>query len=91
MDNAKYYAKIHTVRYLIDNSAEKFGKKPFIKCVLGDEVFEKSFIDLKENSLEYPVVFVHGMFGWGEDEGINIKAPYWGAGNGSIADDVLEW
>lgn len=34
----------------------------------------------------YPVVFVHGMFGWGENEGINQKAPYWGATTGSITD-----
>lgn len=36
--------------------------------------------------LSYPIVFVHGMFGWGQDEGINKKAPYWGATGGSITD-----
>lgn len=36
--------------------------------------------------LSYPIVFVHGMFGWGQDEGINKKAPYWGATCGSITD-----
>ncbi len=36
--------------------------------------------------LSYPVVFVHGMFGWGQNEGINKKAPYWGATSGSITD-----
>lgn len=35
---------------------------------------------------EYPLVFVHGMFGWGQNEGINKKAPYWGATTGSITD-----
>ena len=35
---------------------------------------------------EYPLVFVHGMFGWGQNEGINKKAPYWGATSGSITD-----
>lgn len=39
-----------------------------------------------KNKLENPVVFVHGMFGWGQNEGINKKAPYWGATNGSITD-----
>lgn len=27
----------------------------------------------------YPYVFVHGLFGWGRDEGINEDIPYWGA------------
>lgn len=35
---------------------------------------------------EYPLVFVHGMFGWGQNEGINKKAPYWGATTGSLTD-----
>lgn len=34
----------------------------------------------------YPLVFVHGMFGWGQNEGINKKAPYWGATTGSLTD-----
>ena len=36
--------------------------------------------------LNYPVIFVHGMFGWGENEGINKKMPYWGATTGSLTD-----
>lgn len=36
--------------------------------------------------LSYPIVFVHGMFGWGQNEGINKKVPYWGATTGSITD-----
>ena len=36
--------------------------------------------------LSYPIIFVHGMFGWGQNEGINKKAPYWGATSGSITD-----
>ena len=51
MDKATYYAKFRTVRDLIDNSAETYGKKPFIKYLVDDEIIEKSFIDLKENSL----------------------------------------
>lgn len=31
-------------------------------------------------------VFVHGMFGWGDNEGINKKAPYWGSTCGSMMD-----
>lgn len=33
---------------------------------------------------KYPVVFVHGMFGWGDDEGINNYLPYWGATTGNL-------
>ncbi len=35
---------------------------------------------------KYPVVFVHGMFGWGDNEGINKKAPYWGGTTGSLTE-----
>ncbi len=35
---------------------------------------------------EYPIIFVHGMFGWGQNEGVNKKAPYWGATTGSITE-----
>ncbi len=40
--------------------------------------------------LSYPIVFVHGMFGWGQNEGINRKAPYWGATSGSITDFLTD-
>jgi triacylglycerol lipase len=33
---------------------------------------------------KYPIVFVHGLFGWGGDEGINRKLPYWGATTGNL-------
>lgn len=36
------------------------------------------------NVCKYPIVFVHGMFGWGGDEGINRKMPYWGASTGDL-------
>ena len=32
------YENIHTVRDMIDNSAEKFGNKVFIKYFDGDEI-----------------------------------------------------
>lgn len=41
------------------------------------------------NKNKYPVVFVHGMFGWGENEGINKFIPYWGATTGSIIEYLL--
>ena len=33
---------------------------------------------------KYPLVFIHGMFGWGGDEGLNSKIPYWGATTGDL-------
>lgn len=49
--NTDFYSKIHTVRDLIDNGAEMYGEKAFIKYFNGDNVIEKSFVELKENSL----------------------------------------
>ena len=31
-----------------------------------------------------PVVFVHGLMGWGERAGINSVLPYWGMTTGSL-------
>lgn len=49
--NNDFYYKIHTVRDLIDNSADMYGEKAFIKYFDGEKVIEKSFIELRENSL----------------------------------------
>ncbi len=49
--NKDFYEKIHTVRDLIDNSAEMYKDKTFIKYFDGEKVIEKSFIELRENSL----------------------------------------
>ena len=38
------------------------------------------------NTCKYPIVFIHGLFGWGEDEGIDRKMPYWGATTGHLTD-----
>lgn len=40
---------------------------------------------------KFPLVFVHGMFGWGDNEGINQKAPYWGATTGSLTKRLEEY
>lgn len=37
-----------------------------------------------ETKLKYPLIFVHGMFGWGQNEGINKYVPYWGATTGDL-------
>lgn len=49
--NKEWYSKINTVRDLIDNSAVMYGDKTFIKYCKGEEVVEKSFSTLRENSL----------------------------------------
>ena len=47
--------------------------------------------DMKKDGCKYPIVFVHGMFGWGENEGINKKMPYWGASTGSITEYLRQF
>ncbi len=49
--NKDFYSQIHTVRDLIDNSAKLYGRKAFIKYFDGNSIVEKSFVDLRENSL----------------------------------------
>lgn len=51
MSSFDFYSKLHTVRDLLDNSADTYGEKPFIKYLDGEKIEEKSFIDLKKNSL----------------------------------------
>lgn len=41
---------------------------------------------MNEEKTRYPLIFVHGMYGWGDAEGINKKAPYWGGTTGSIVE-----
>lgn len=36
--------------------------------------------NFKHNTMKgYPFVYIHGLFGWGEQEGIDKVFPYWGA------------
>lgn len=37
-----------------------------------------------ENKNKYPLIFVHGMFGWGSAVGIDKLAPYWGSTTGNL-------
>ncbi len=41
---------------------------------------------MKELHTQFPLVFVHGMYGWGDKQGINNKAPYWGGTTGSLTE-----
>lgn len=36
----------------------------------------------------YPYVLVHGLFGWGRDEGINEDLPYWGATSCNLVENI---
>lgn len=54
----------------------------FVSFYLSDKV--KKMLDYAKT--KYPLVFVHGMFGWGENEGINKRLPYWGAASGSLTE-----
>lgn len=37
---------------------------------------------------KYTYVFVHGLCGWGDDDGANAVFPYWGMGTGNIFKDL---
>lgn len=39
---------------------------------------------MENKNLKYPIIFVHGMFGWGEDVVFNRIIPYWGITAGSV-------
>lgn len=54
------------------------------------EYLVKWGVIMENKKLKYPIIFVHGMFGWGENEGINKKIPYWGATTGSLTDFLNE-
>lgn len=54
--------------------------------------FVPGFVPPKETPSEidktYPYVFVHGLMGWGRDEGINSDLPYWGATSCNLVDNI---
>lgn len=54
-----------------------------ILCIKSTEIIYERLVYMAEKC-RYPLVFVHGMFGWGSDEGINDKLPYWGATTGDL-------
>ena len=41
-----------------------------------------------KTNITYPLIFVHGMFGWGDNEGINKYIPYWGATGTNITEHM---
>lgn len=38
----------------------------------------------------YPLIFVHGMFGWGSSVGIDKYSPYWGATTGNLMEYMTQ-
>lgn len=44
----------------------------------------------QESKNKYPIVFVHGMFGWGGNEGLNDLVPYWGATTGDLGKTLAQ-
>ena len=45
---------------------------------------------LNGGKIQYPYVFVHGLGGWGEGEGINETIQYWGAGACNLKEYLTE-
>ena len=41
------------------------------------------------SSKDDPVVFVHGLMGWGQRAGINAVLPYWGMTTGSLTSSAM--
>lgn len=40
------------------------------------------------NKNKYPFIMVHGMMGWGEEEGLYSKFPYWGMVTGNMVEEL---
>ena len=34
--------------------------------------------------MRYPNIFIHGLYGWGSDDGIDSTLPYWGSGENNV-------
>lgn len=55
-----------------------------LSVILAFSVSLTTLASEKQTENKYPFIFVHGMFGWGKDEGINKIIPYWGGTTGSL-------
>lgn len=58
----------------------------FLSVILAFSLSLNAFGEENEKKNKYPFVFIHGMFGWGSAEGIDMVVPYWGATTGSLMD-----
>lgn len=64
----------------------------WIALVMAFVNFVPGFVPPKDTPSEtdktYPYVFVHGLMGWGRDEGINSSLPYWGATSCNLVENI---
>lgn len=47
-----------------------------------------NFNNFNNTKIKYPLVFVHGLAGWGESDEVNKITPYWGITTGSLLKDL---
>ena len=52
--------------------------------IIGVSAFSMSAFATEPEGNDYPFVFVHGLMGWGEYQGIDNFMPYWGTTAGNI-------
>ena len=55
-------------------------------CVACSVFAVSAFAADSKKGNDYPIIFVHGLNGWGDDVMINDVLPYWGATTGDITD-----
>ncbi len=52
--------------------------------------FREAWWELNGGKIQYPYVLVHGLGGWGDGDGINDSAKYWGANAGDLKTYLTE-
>ena len=43
-----------------------------------------------KSGADYPIVLIHGLFGWGEEDGISNLLPYWGLSSGNFSARMIQ-
>lgn len=59
-----------------------------ILILTGTQALFAGAVNEDDSQKQYPFIFVHGLFGWGEDEGINNVVPYWGSISCNLVDEL---
>ena len=52
--------------------------------------FREAWWELNGGKIQYPYVLVHGLGGWGDNDGINNSAQYWGSTTGDLKTYLTE-
>ncbi len=52
--------------------------------------YKEAWWELNGGKVQYPYVLVHGLGGWGDGDGINESAKYWGASTGDLQGYLTE-